>query len=70
MIVIDEPKISFEYTNSFGDAVSMETNLEDDTIFMLAQAFKAFLLQAGFCLENIEDMFVSGMDLPDKYYDN
>lgn len=70
MIVIDEPKISFEYTNSFGDAVSMETNLEDDTIFMLAQAFKAFLLQAGFSLENIENLFVSGMDLPDKYYDN
>lgn len=66
---INDPKISFEYTNSFGDVASMETSLEDDTIYILAQAFKAFLLQAGFCLENIEDLFIDGMELPDKYYD-
>jgi len=66
---INNPKISFEYTNSFGDKVAMNTSLEDDTIFVLAQAFKSFLYQAGFSTENIKELFVDGLDIPDKYYE-
>ena len=67
---INNPKISFEYTNSFGDKVTMNTSLENDTIFVLAQAFKSFLYQAGFSTENIRELFADGLDIPDKYYEN
>jgi hypothetical protein len=64
---INEPKISFEYVNSFGDVESMSANLEDDTIFSLVQKFKAFLLSAGFHPNNIEDLFVDGFFTPEDF---
>ena len=64
---INEPKISFEYVNSFGDVESMSANLEDDTIFSLAQQFKAFLFSAGFHPDNIEDLFVDGFSTPEDF---
>jgi len=64
---ISEPKISFEYTNSFGDVESMSANFEDDTIFSLTQQFKASLFSAGFHPNNIEDLFVDGFSAPEGF---
>jgi hypothetical protein len=47
----------------------MNTSLENDTIFVLAQAFKSFLYQAGFSTENIKELFADGLDISDKYYE-
>ena len=64
---INKPKISFEYIDSSGKVESMSATLESDTIFSLAQQFKAFLFSAGFHPNNIEDLFVDGFSTPEDF---
>jgi len=48
--------ISFNYMNSFGDYTNLECSLQEETAYELTDAFRRFLLAAGYHPDTVNDV--------------
>ena len=51
-----ESTIEFNYMTRFGDFTNFDCNLRDESIYELANAFRRFLLAAGFGSDLVNDV--------------